>query len=146
MGSTSGWRQPARSPARIGFVELGSDGFCGFSVLELFAHCFSGFCSYLHGVLEICLGGQYTVPGDDPNIVWDRLENPMYVSKVSVNAAATTDINKREPAIEEVIAHMNHVGCFEPNDAVAIGVAAGEMNERYRFIVEVHSRVIVISH
>src|SRR6266851_470540 len=93
-----------------------------------------------HGVktLEVVDRCQRAMTGNDPGARWNLGDRGRDVSLIAFYVPAAGEIDVREHAVEEVIAHVNNVRAGEEDDAVTVGVPVREMDCANLFAVEVH--------
>src|ERR1051326_6407584 len=76
--------------------------------------------------------------GDNFYVVRDFGQDLLIAGNHALHAAATVDVNEWEhSAVEEIVAHVDHVGLREEDHAIAIGVAVGKMNGSNIFAIQV---------
>ena len=65
-------------------------------------------------------------------------EYPLEVLQVALDRSAAVHVDERKMPREQEVSHMDDIGIREEHDAVAVGVAGGQMDELDVFAVEVH--------
>src|SRR5262249_6262067 len=86
-----------------------------------------------------------TMAGNDLGVGRNLCQGIADVFDQSFDAAAATQINEREHAREEIVAHMHDVRLREKDHAVTVRVAVGVMNRLDLFAVEMHRERFVES-
>src|SRR2546423_222790 len=114
----------------------------GFDLLErlaglhALAHAADGFDEHLVELLQVLHTGQRPVAGDDTRVRRHLGEHRPDVALVAFDVAAALQVNEREHAVEELIAHVDDLGFREIDHTVAVGVAVRHMNDANLFAVE----------
>ena len=80
------------------------------------------------------------------NIVGHVTNHLPKITDVAVDAATARHVNVGEGTIEQLVAHMQYVGLFEPHHGVAIGMPLRQMNQRQFIAVEVNGYRISKGH
>ena len=61
----------------------------------------------------------------------------------SIHAAARRQMDDGEAAAHKIVAHVHHIGLGKENDAVAVGVAAGEMPSADVLAMQVNRPIVI---
>jgi len=87
--------------------------------------------------------GNGSVAGDNFGIGWDEREYFFDAGDHAAEAAAIVDVDKGKAVSDEVVAHVDDVGLWEKDDAIAISMSVREMNGTNVFAVEMDGGPVV---
>jgi len=115
----------------------------GFALGNAILNRSAGFFEHLHVGANVIEIGDGSVPGDDFHIRRQFRNNLFHGGNHAGNAASAIEIDKRETVTDEIVAHVHDIGFGKEDDAVAVGVAAGEVQSANVVTVEVNRDVMI---
>ena len=84
---------------------------------------------------------------NDPGLVIDHRECLFGRCEHTANITTAAQVNEgKTHLVEEQVAHVQHIGLFPENDAVAVGVAMLHVPDLHFVAIEVKLQAIVIGH